>query len=143
MQIPELRGAMKWVLSVLAFHAKPDGSFAFPCQARIAVEAGICERHVRRCLKELEEKGYIERMGKRKSRRGRPVVIWRVTMSLLKADSKAVRTAIQQITNTKQRLGKALRWKRMRIQASSRPWKDTWEAIRYQPGEPLPSLPAL
>jgi len=137
----DITGAARGVLWAIAFHARRDGTWSFPSQARIAVESGVSERHVRRCLIDLEEAGYIQRMGKRRSRRGKPVIVWKVVLSILKGDTMAVRTAIQQITNTKQRLGKALRWRGTRLRASSAPGKDLFEGCRYQPGEPLPSVP--
>jgi hypothetical protein len=52
------------VLLVLANHAWPDGTHAFPAHETIATEARIAERTVRDCLKRLEAAGLVTRAGK-------------------------------------------------------------------------------
>lgn len=104
-----IKGAARAVLYALAQHADQSGANAFPSQARIADEAGCSDRTVRRALAWLEERNIIVRMGGRKSRRGRAVVVWRLMLGFLrsaKPDMVSRRTAKQL---TKKALGNAER----------------------------------
>lgn len=60
----ECSGNDRVVLLVLANHAWPDGSHAFPAQANIARQACVSERCVRDCLRRLEADGYAIPDGK-------------------------------------------------------------------------------
>lgn len=61
------------VLLAMADYAHDDGTGVFPTQGVLAHKARMSERHVRRVLAELEDKGYIDRIGSRG-----PVIEWRV-----------------------------------------------------------------
>lgn len=62
------------VLLALADFANDDGTGAYPKQATLATKTRLSERHVRRVLAQLEDKCYIERMGRTPG----GVVEWRV-----------------------------------------------------------------
>jgi hypothetical protein len=92
LEYSDARLGARLVLLALANHAHDDGSNSFPSQARIAAEARLTDRQVRRCLKELMRLGAITRSGTvgELRRNGaisksvtvpREVVVWRVTMS--------------------------------------------------------------
>lgn len=53
-----LKSPQKFVLVTLANYADENGS-CFPGQARISLDTGMSVRSVKRCLKSLEELGYI------------------------------------------------------------------------------------
>lgn len=55
-----LRGPAKPVLLVLAWHANAEG-VCWPSLARLAEEAGVCERAARMALRRLEMAGAVER----------------------------------------------------------------------------------
>lgn len=52
------------VLLALADYANDDGTGAYPKQSTLATKTRLSERHVRRVLAALEDKTYIERMGR-------------------------------------------------------------------------------
>lgn len=53
-------GSERLVLISLANHARPDGTEAWPSIAQVAKEAGVHESTVKRCLRSLEERGFIQ-----------------------------------------------------------------------------------
>ena len=59
---------------------------AFPSQARTADHAGVCVRTVQHALGKLQELGLIVCTGGMRSRRGRPVAVWRIVLARLKPD---------------------------------------------------------
>jgi hypothetical protein len=61
------------VLLAMADFAHDDGAGVYPLQSTLAAKARMSERNLRYCLEALEEKGYIERIGKRGTR-----TLWRV-----------------------------------------------------------------
>ena len=71
------RLAERLVLLVLADHAEADGSNARASIDLIADEALIDQRHVRKCLRQLEACGAIKAMGR--TRKG--VVVYQVVMT--------------------------------------------------------------
>ncbi len=91
-----ITGAARAVLYALAARADRGGCNIFPSQAQIAADSGVSERHVRRCLDYLEGERVIARMGRRRSRRGRPVVVWRIILGFLKGDMASDRS-VQQV----------------------------------------------
>ncbi len=61
------------VLLAMADFAHDDGAGVYPLQSTLAAKARMTDRNLRYCLEALEEKGYIERIGKRGTR-----TLWRV-----------------------------------------------------------------
>ncbi len=82
----DITGATHAVLYALAHYADRGGGNAFPSQARIADHAGVCVRTVRRALGKLQELGLIVCTGGMRSRRGRPITVWRIMLGRLKPD---------------------------------------------------------
>lgn len=72
-----VNGGPLLVLLALADYANDDGTGAYPKQATLAAKTRLSERHVRRVLASLEDKAYIERMGRTPG----GVVEWRVEPS--------------------------------------------------------------
>jgi hypothetical protein len=68
-----VEGGTLLVLLAMADWANDDGTGVYPKQGTLARKARLKERQVRNCLAELEDRGYIERDGKRGH-----VVNWRV-----------------------------------------------------------------
>jgi hypothetical protein len=83
----EARLGARLVLIALANHAHDDGSNAFISQERIATEARLTGRQVRRCLKELEAAGEITRTGTKHH----GVVVWQINMRSKMSDGQIVR----------------------------------------------------
>lgn len=69
----DVAGGTLLVLLAMADWADDDGTGVYPRQKVLAVKARLQERQVRNCLDELEERGYIERTGKRGS-----IIEWKV-----------------------------------------------------------------
>lgn len=90
-----VKGANRAILYALATYADRNGTNAFPSQATLADAAGVCARTVRRALRWLEDSGIIRRMGGRKSRRGRAVIVWKIVLATLKPDTGSGRPAKQ------------------------------------------------
>lgn len=81
------RGPARAVLLVIAAHADPDGSNAYPSTARLAEETGLSQRTVRRALRTLEGLGelVVEEPG-----RGHTANRYRVLMPMSTVVNKAV-----------------------------------------------------
>jgi len=58
---PELQLAERMVMVVLAEYAAPDGVKIFPALSTVARRSGLSERHVRRIIRQLEEKNWLRR----------------------------------------------------------------------------------
>jgi hypothetical protein len=69
----DVSGSTLVVLLAMADWAGDDGGGVYPSQGRLAKKTRMSDRNVRNCLEELEERGYIERVGKRGH-----LVEWRV-----------------------------------------------------------------
>jgi hypothetical protein len=66
----ELSPAEKFVLVTIAYHFNRDRLVAFPSTASIAKSTELSERHVKRCLHVLADRGLIE-IAPRLTRTGR------------------------------------------------------------------------
>lgn len=69
----DVSGSTLIVLLAMADWSGDDGTGVFPSQGRLAKKTRMSDRNVRNCLEELEQRGYIERTGKRGH-----LVEWRV-----------------------------------------------------------------
>lgn len=73
MGLRNLTPSEKAVANVLAYHATPDGSNAYPSMSTIAAEAGLKHRQsAQRIMARLEKKGVIEAYTKKKGGRSCP-----------------------------------------------------------------------
>ena len=105
--------ALRAVLYALAHYADRGGCNAFPSQARIADHAGVHVRTVRRALGKLQELGLIVRTGGVRSRRGRPVAVWRIMLGRLKPDMRSglsIKPQKKQQARQGKRGGEAAAW---------------------------------
>lgn len=82
-----LRSPLKHVLLALAARANGSG-VAYPSEGRLADDTGMHRRAVGRLLHELEALGLVARVGERRSRHGRPVVVRRLELAALQAAAK-------------------------------------------------------
>lgn len=55
----QVKGSMRLILLELAYYVDDEGKNAYPSMTTLADRSGITERHVQRCLKQLEEEGSI------------------------------------------------------------------------------------
>ncbi len=78
----------KLMLAAMADHASDDGQHVFPGTARLALKASAKDRHARRLLASLEEKGYIARVAYPKGGRGHAVE-WAVDAARVYAEARA------------------------------------------------------